>query len=245
LVFLQHIVNYNPRILILTIGNPNILSELASLRGENLSLSNQLNNYHIAMNELQNDKVELGRQSALLEQRISKLKGDISKYQKGDLGGQLKTIEHERDVLLDYIQNDMKKNSSTLQKLNQIDTELKKKSDELEESNNKILQYESLLRQDEEKISKYTAEISLLQSKNLSLENSKEGWEAQHHHIISQLDRKKLESDELSKMQMALLMQMKSKDELLQQSINEINNLKSILNTNDGNSIVKILHYQY
>ena len=210
---------------------------MASLRGENLSLSNQLNNCHNTINELQNDKVGQSRQVALLEQRISKLKRDITKYQKGDLGAQLKTIEHERDVLLDYIQNDMKKNSSTLQKLNQIETELKRKSDELDDNNNKIREYENLLKQDEEKINKSMAEISLLQSKNLSLENSKEGWDAQHHHIISQLDRKKLESDELSKMQMALLMQMKSKDELLQQSINEINNLKSILNTNDGKFI--------
>ena len=220
--------------LIIYVGNPNILSELASLRGENLSLVNQLNNYNSSINELQNDKVELRKNVALLEQKISKLKGDISKYQKGDLGGQLKTLEHERDVLLDYIQNDMKKNSSVSQKLSQIELDLRQKTDDLNGANSKLIEYESLLKRDEERINKYTAEISLVQSKNLSLENSKEGWEVQHQHIISQLDRKKLESDELSKMQMALLMQMKSKDELLQQSTNEINNLKSILNTNDG-----------
>lgn len=130
----------------------------------------------------------------------------------------------------------MKKNSSTSHKLNHTEAELRQTSNELQDVNNKVIEYESLLKVNEEKINKFSSEISLLQSKTLSLENNKEGWEAQHQHIISQLDRKKLESDELSKMQMALLMQMKSKDELLQQSTNEINNLKSILNANDGNS---------
>ena len=231
--------------LIIYVGNPNILSELASLRGENLSLVNQLNNYNSSINELQNDKVELRKNVALLEQKISKLKGDISKYQKGDLGGQLKTLEHERDVLLDYIQNDMKKNSSVSQKLSLIELDLRQKTDDLNDANSKLIEYESLLKRDEERINKYTAEISLVQSKNLSLENSKEGWEVQHQHIISQLDRKKLESDELSKMQMALLMQMKSKDELLQQSTNEINNLKSILNTNDGTFYIDTTNTSY
>lgn len=231
--------------LIIYVGNPNILSELASLRGENLSLVNQLNNYNSSINELQNDKVELRKNVALLEQKISKLKGDISKYQKGDLGGQLKILEHERDVLLDYIQNDMKKNSSVSQKLSLIELDLRQKTDDLNDANSKLIEYESLLKRDEERINKYTAEISLVQSKNLSLENSKEGWEVQHQHIISQLDRKKLESDELSKMQMALLMQMKSKDELLQQSTNEINNLKSILNTNDGTFYIDTTNTSY
>ena len=204
-----------------------------------------MNNYNGSINELQNDKVELRKNVALLEQKISKLKGDISKYQKGDLGGQLKTLEHERDVLLDYIQNDLKKNSSVSQKLSQIELELRQKSDDLNDAKNKLIEYESLLKRDEERINKYASEISVVQSKNLSLENSKEGWEAQHQHIISQLDRKKLESDELSKMQMALLMQMKSKDELLQQSTNEINNLKSILNTNDGKFYIDTTNTSY
>lgn len=146
--------------------------------------------------------------------------------------------------MLDYIQNDMKKNSSTSHKLNHTEAELRQKSDELHDVNNKIIEYESLLKVNEEKINNFSSEISLLQSKTLSLENSKEGWEAQHQHIISQLDRKKLESDELSKMQIALLMQMKSKDELLQQSTNEINNLKSILNANDGNTNSEYIKYQ-
>lgn len=145
-----------------------------------------------------------------MQVRLMEAKRDMSRIQESkNLLDQLKDTETERDVLVDFIQSDMKKSVSINDKLDITESNLQHEQNVRLSTEQKL----NLLKNEiQEKDKKLTSLLENVQTLTLQVNEGKE----QKHKLEMKLDetkisldRKSLEADELFKMQTSLLNQVK------------------------------------
>ena len=153
---------------------------------------------------------QLNETISTMQQRLTEAKHDMSRIQNSkDLLEDLKNVETERDVLVDFIQTDMKKSATLSEKLNDTELILQKEREERLAAENKF-------KLSEENILGKSQDISALEERIKSLEISLEKEQSEKKTLdielketTAALERKNLEAEELFKMQTSLLSQVR------------------------------------
>ena len=198
-------------------GHSDLLSKVAKLRGEVSALKSELTNKHTKIIEYEDNNNEINNTHTILNNNIKQLQLSLSEKQKeiyllknGNIYDILKTIEKERDQLLNFIENDMKNSTELNKRIELLESDLRllnKKNNSLldiinknniELKNNNI-KYNELLNQ----YNNSNIELNEIKQLNNILESDKIA-------INNQYQRKNVESEELNRMQMNLFSQVKS-----------------------------------
>lgn len=151
---------------------------------------------------------QLNESVSAMQLRLMEAKHDMSRMQNSkDLLDQLKDVETERDVLVDFIQADMKKSATINEKLDATESQLRQEKDARMLVEKKLHQSEHDL---EDKTIKLSSLLEKVQSLNVQVEEGKQAkrtLEMQLDEVKICMDRKSLEADELFKIQTSLLSQ--------------------------------------
>ena len=198
-------------------GHADLLAKVAGLRGEVSALKKDLLEKRNKLHDIESEKqsvldsnLTLQQQLSRIQARLAQSKEDIHRLSDGEqLLEQLNLAEQERDVLLEFIQDDLQKNSSltatadlasreaaAAKKAKEAAThEARRLADTVAEQQSTILRLESDVRT-------LTAELMLARN---SL--SKDESESERHR--SRADRAELASEELNKMHVVMLAQVR------------------------------------
>jgi chromosome segregation ATPase len=195
-------------------GHADLLTTISQIRGENSALKADINEKRNKLHEVQeNNNVLLSQQETLMRQitstheRLTKSQIDLSKLQSSDIGGKLQEAVKERNLLLEYIQTDLEKNGNVCKRLSLLEIDYQRVNEELKLLKENEKKSGSLLEKEISKVSSLTVELTNLRSRLIEVSKFNDLVQSEQTTLSSQLNRKGLEADELSKMQMALLLQ--------------------------------------
>lgn len=195
-------------------GHADLLTTISQIRGENGALKADINEKRNKLREFEeNNKVLLSQQETLMRQitstheRLTKSQIDLSKLQSSDIGSKLQETIKERNLLLEYIQNDLEKNGNVCKKLSLLEIDYHRVNEELKLLKESEKKSDLLLEKEISKVSSLTVELTNLRSRLIEVAKFNDLVQSEQTTLSSQLNRKGLEADELSKMQMALLLQ--------------------------------------
>jgi chromosome segregation ATPase len=196
-------------------GHADLLAKVAGLRGEVSALKKDLLEKRNKLHDIESEKQKVLDNNLTLQQQLSRIqtrlaqsKQDIQRLADGEqLLEQLTLAEQERDVLLEFIQDDLQKNSSltatadnatreaaAAKKAMELATqEARRLGDTVAEQKTTILQLESDARN-------LTAELMLAR-------NSQARDESDVERYRGKADRAELASEELNKMHVEMLAQ--------------------------------------
>lgn len=143
-----------------------------------------------------------------MQVRLMEAKNDMSRLQgSSDLLEQLKGLEAERDVLVDYIQGDMKKSAAVTEKLDASESKYHEErtnrlsvEKQLELCSADLLERDKELLLSKKRCNSLAAELEEVKRENHRLEGSVA-------EVRVGLERKSLEANELFEMQTSLLAQ--------------------------------------
>lgn len=197
-------------------GHADLLSKLAHLRGEVTTLKNEINDKHHTITEVEMSKLgmenvheSLKRQIAVMQQKLVSSERELSKYQMGDIGNQLKTVEKERDVLLEFIQGDMEKSAVIAKRLEEVESEyrISKKNNEMLE--NRLSNTESRLEKELERSNQLQNDVSSQSIRLLEAQKINEMLEKEKEYLLNSLNKKETETEEMTHLQLNCLVQVR------------------------------------
>ena len=194
--------------------------EIQALKTEVSKKNQELDSAHSSAQDACNQRDNLQKQLAMLQGRLAKANDEINRLASSDLGQALHKAESERDTLLEYITNDMKKSSTLLTRVSELEAEYNELSHSHSILQQNYSRTEELYHQTEAALSKEVTRRGEMQNE---INQFQQRVDEQHKNtvILSQerssitsiLERKQAEYDELARMQMALLSQSKLKDD--------------------------------
>ena len=145
-----------------------------------------------------------------MQMRLMEAKRDMSRLQDPkDLLDQLKDVETERDVLVDFIQSDMKKSATINDKLDITESNFNQEKNVRMSTEKKLKLSESDLHDKELKLSALLEQVQTLSHQVEEGHQLKHKLEMQLDEANISLERKNLEAEELFKMQTSLLSQVR------------------------------------
>ena len=255
------------------LGQADLLSKIASLRGEVAALQGDLatNNRKLDESMSENDFIHSHKES--LERQIEVLYARLSlsspeKFDTADSRNMLATgadsasikeylaeVENERNLLLDYVQNDMEKSSavekekaeivSQLEMVKTSEAELRKELSAMRSARKGQSMSSSPKSQPSDRHPRSPLPPSSPSSAATASVDYKRNYEAIKEELNAvklSLSRKESEAEELSKMQIELLQQMKEKEMQLQKTIGDLKIAKravsSSIDANESNLAV-------
>lgn len=217
-------------------GHADLLAKIAQLKSEVRALKSELMDKSEKITNIEEDKHKIStehetlqQQIANIQQRLAQSQQEAYKYASSDLGVLLKSAEHERDVLLEYIQQDMEKCATFAKQVEHLEAELrslKRKEHTLMESNSTLDFATHELRAQVAELEKENE--SLRQSKR-QLEQSLDSAEQDKANLHKQIDRKTAEENEFMQHQVTIFAQLRAKDEELLKKTEEIISLRGKL----------------
>lgn len=146
-----------------------------------------------------------------MQQRLMEAKHDMSRIQNSkDLLETLKDVETERDVLVDFIQSDMKKSATVTEKLEESESKLRLEIQARVSCEKKFLKAEEDLKEREAQVTDLQEKLQSLHVKVEDDRQAKRSLEMELDEVKISLERKALEADELFKMQTSLLSQVRN-----------------------------------
>lgn len=211
-------------------GHSDLLTKVAQLKGEVIALKKELTSKITQVETIEKDKesllkeqTTLQEQITIIQQRLAKSQQDSYRYTNNDIGLLLKTTEQERDLLLEYIQQDMNKNITLTKQIENLENELRLINQKYTLTE-KTLQETTVQLQHTTKNHTITEEeYSTLRKEYKELKEHYEEITYQYDSLQKQLSRKQLEDDENMKIQATYYTQLRCKDEeLLEKSENII-----------------------
>ena len=214
-------------------GQADLLAKIASLRGEVAALQSDLLNNKCLLHEtesvnqkIHSDKLSLEKQIETIYQRLNSTQIENARLNAVDVNEQLEQTQHERNLLLEYVYNDMEKSSS-----------IEKEKEELVIENQRIKENEKELKN---KIQELEANISTHRNAMRLKDTEQTTWELKYKQSLNDLslvqqdlldlknslERKEVEIDELSKIQVELLKNTKEKELAYQKVCHDLKSLK-------------------
>ena len=195
-------------------GHSDLLLKVSALKGEVVALKKELTTKITSLDNIEEekktlvqDKKSLQEQISLIQDRLAKSQQETHKLTNNDLGLLLKTTEQERDLLLDYIQQNMNKTLSLTKQIEMLENEnklfsqknflLEKTENEMKESNH---HQKNLL-------SSLEVENQELKDENRSLSSQLNEFSYEIENLQKQLNRKLIETEENEKVQATLFSQ--------------------------------------
>jgi hypothetical protein len=151
---------------------------------------------------------QLNESVSAMQMRLIEAKHDMSRIQSSkDLLDQLKDVETERDVLVDFIQTDMKKSANISEKLEISESKLLSEQQLRSEMELKLQANETNLNECTMQLSKVQQEMQSLRQELDEKKHANHALEMQLDETKISLERKNIEADELFRMQTSLLSQ--------------------------------------
>lgn len=170
-------------------GHADLLAKLAQLKAEVSAMKMELQQKSQKLTVVEQDKTSLSTQRETLEQQITDIQRRLAhsqeetfKYKHSDIGLLLKAAEQERDLLLDYIQQDMNKNTTLSAHVENLEQELRS------------------ARAKEETLSYLEAEHAVLLSQISEAQSSSETVTKENAELLSQLNKLRSEHEALQRM---------------------------------------------
>jgi predicted nucleic acid-binding Zn-ribbon protein len=235
-------------------GHADLLAKVAQLRGEVSALKKEL--IHQQEN---NDKVERDKSQILQErnhfqnqiqqvqQRLAATESDYFKYSQQDVVQLLKNTEKERNVLLDFIQQDMHKSTELAEQLQRVESayhECKEQREQyLEEKDQLKEEKEQLI----EKCKSLDKQFTTIQQANTQLQDKYRQFEEKYQLLQEKYNQLYKEEQEHFKQLNILNLQLRGKDEELWKKNEEQRVLKEKLHEDEGKYKQQeqaLLHFQ-
>lgn len=210
-------------------GHAELMQKMTKLRNEVTELKNELEDKNQRLSEaeetkisLESDHESLQRQIAIMQQKVMISQQEIDQKSHKDLSEELAAAEHDRDVLLEFIQGDMQKSQVLSQQIVTMENELKQMYDDLDSANKKLQHTQAALDEEMKKNHDLKASSMSLEMQIQDAKRSKSSIDTDKTILLQDIERKAIEIDELSKMQMNLLMQIREKDDNFHQISEEL-----------------------
>lgn len=215
-------------------GHADLLYKIAQLRGEVTSLKNELQNKESNINDLAQVKKEeeelnlsLNEQIENITKKLGQSQQELYRLSNSDLGQLLKSAEKERDLLMEYVQKDMKQQVSISHQLEETEREYRliKKREETWEKKERDLQQHLQTVQDQLSLTE-----TELNSVKASLSEKNELIESllqDKADLLKNNTKLNVKNDESSRVEANLYSQLKEKDIVLLKKSEEIVTLKT------------------
>lgn len=215
-------------------GHADLLAKVAQLKGEVRALKDELSDKTTRMSTIQEDKSRLSTEHESLQQqiqaiqeRLAKSQQEAYKYANSDLGILLKSVEQERDVLLDYIQQDMEKSASLARQVEKLESDLRVAKRKETTSGDDIKALKDEIARLSKELETATKENEKLKQDNGALFTQNDQLKHNCESFQYQLAHKGREEDEIMKHQVSLFAQLRTKDEELMRKTEEIISLRA------------------
>lgn len=210
-------------------GHADLLAKVAQLKGEVTALKAELTDNRDKITTIQADRSNLSveretlqQQIAAIQQRLAVSQQEAFRYSKGDLGAMLKAVEQERDVLLDYIQQDMDKSATLGKQVEQLESELRvrRKKDQVMTEDHTALTLElSSLQTLYNSVDK---EHESLRTEHAHLRRTSEQWQHEVQSLQMASKRQAMETDENMRHTATIFGQLRIKDEELMKKTEDV-----------------------
>jgi chromosome segregation ATPase len=211
-------------------GQADLLAKIAALRGEVLALQDDLARSKGMLSEAEKcreviaqDKNYLEEQIESIYQRLSTTQEENARIKATSVQEYLEQVERERNLLLDYVHQDMEKSSVIEKEKDELLVSLKESKQREKEIKKAFEELEFEVRQNA--YSKVVG-ASALDAKQKDLQENIDCVERELELTKHALSRKEAEADELSKMQMELLGKMKEKEITYQKVCLDLKSIK-------------------
>ena len=193
-----------------------LLSKMAAMRGEVAAMRTELEHKTRKLNEVEERKNRLAGNHDQMQYHIDAIQQKLVKSEEentrlsdsASLLSALTKVTSERDMLLEYIQTNKLANSDATERLRDVETQLAE-----------VLCQEALLKQRNAQLeamldchSTQNKMDEVYQIKSAGLSQTIDQLQRDHGELQRKYDRKTLEADELTKMQISLLSQLKQKE---------------------------------
>ena len=194
-------------------GHADLLAKLASFRGEVTALKNDLfekrNKLHDIEAEHQSAResnLTLQQQVDQLRERLAQSKSDLQRIQKGDsLLEKLSQVENERDVLLAFVQEDLQKNSDLTLATDRALKEASEAKRNLDYVQDQLKKQSELVDSQAARISDLEGRQAALVSESANARSQAVSRERDLEEYKARLNKKSLESEEMSNVHIELL----------------------------------------
>lgn len=215
-------------------GHADLLAKLAGLRGEIGALKhdlmdkrNKIHNIEEERQEARDTNLSLQQQVDQLQEKLAQSKYELQRLQKGEtLAQQLSQVENERDILLEFIQEDIKKNSDHVSAMDSAMKEASEAKRRAEIAQSQLKQQSELVDSQKNRIFELESRNSALLAECTAVRGQVTTGREEIDELKAKLDRKDLESQEMNKLHIAILEQLKAKEDLVLSLNTENNNYK-------------------
>ena len=196
-------------------GQADLLSSIASLRGEVAALQQDLVHKKDKLNESEKANEAMNSQKQSLERQIESMYERLmlsdARLEGTDMKEYLDQVERERDLLLEYVRTDMEKNSTYEQETSDVSSEL------------------AGAKAAEKRLRREVADLRA----QIRSGGDSDSWQAQYERaseevvaLRSKLARRDSELEENSKMQVELMTRLKEKELRLQEAVEDLHTSK-------------------
>lgn len=217
-------------------GHAGLLSKVAQLKGEVTALRNELTNKVEKLqyseeekSSLSHSQEDLQEQMGMLTKRLAEAEQLNYKLTANSTHDLLVKVEQERDLLLQYIQQDMAKSNTLALQLEAIESDARMKTKQCRQMEDSQASMTNQIQQLQDKCQALEAANQDLDSKHRELQYAHSVLEKECNHVTSTLTKKLAEEDEQKKMQGAVYSQMKSREKELLSKSDELLQLRSKL----------------
>ena len=196
-------------------GHADMLCKVAGFRGEVTALKNDLlekrNKLHDIEAERQSvneSNLTLKQQVTQLQERLTQSRSELQRMQKGEsLMQQLVQAESERDVLLEYVQDDLRNNSDLTLAVDKAMKEASEAQRTLDMNNSQLKRQSELVDSQSKRIADLEMRQSALVEESATARDRAMSGLREMEDLKARLIKKELESEEMSKVHISLLQQ--------------------------------------
>lgn len=198
-------------------GHADLLTKVAKLKGEITALkqeliskSSELSTVQITSKSIESDNEKLQNEINLIQERLAKNQQDCYRYENNDLVKLLKTTEQERDLLIEYIQQDMNKTVTLSRQIEIFEKDIRLMKNNENDLQSQIKEQSDLIESFKKQILDLENENSLIKSQYLKESNQKQSLLKEYEILSKQLERTSLDQDDNNKIQATLYAQVSS-----------------------------------
>lgn len=221
-----------------------LLSKMASLRGEVAAMRTELEHKNRKLGETEERKSKLVGNHDQLQYHIDTIQQKLVRSEEANarlcdsaaLLAALTKVTEERDMLLDYIQTNKAQTSDAAGRLVVVEAELAGVSHEAADLQRRNDHLQALL----ESQSSQNQMDHVYQTKTDTLTQTLDELQKDYNELQRKFDRKQLEAEELTKMQLSLLSQLKQRESIDRESSDEWLVMKSRNKELELNNVVLI-----
>lgn len=196
-------------------GHADLLAKVAGFRGEVTALKkdlmdkrNRLHDIEAERQTVSESNLTLQQQVTQLQERLAQSRFELQRVQKGDsLIDQLKQVESERDVLLEFIQEDLRKNSDLTLATDRAVREAAEAQRMASSATAQLKKQEELVDSQASYIRDLENGRAALQSERAQARDQLSTATRESADLRARLERKEMEAQEQSKVNLSLLEQ--------------------------------------